>query len=105
MINQKYARCLELDKILSMLAEYTCCDTAKNLALSIEPKTDLEDVQREIDRTNDIFQLTVRFGTPTYMTLKNPVGRLKIAQSGGVLSCGDLLSIAAEMSRSSGLFR
>ncbi len=29
------------------------------------------------------------------MTLKNPVGRLKIAQSGGVLSCGDLLSIAA----------
>ncbi|MCI6022461.1 MAG: endonuclease MutS2 [Oscillospiraceae bacterium] len=95
MINQKYARCLELDKILSMLAEYTCCDTAKNLALSIEPKTDLEDVQREIDRTNDIFQLTVRFGTPTYMTLKNPVGRLKIAQSGGVLSCGDLLSIAA----------
>ena len=41
MINQKYARCLELDKILSMLAEYTCCDTAKNLALSIEPKTDL----------------------------------------------------------------
>ena len=95
MINQKYARRLELDKILSMLAEYTCCDTAKNLALSIEPKTDLEDVQREIDRTNDIFQLTVRFGTPTYMTLKNPVGRLKIAQSGGVLSCGDLLSIAA----------
>ncbi len=65
MINQKYARRLELDKILSMLAEYTCCDTAKNLALSIEPKTDLEDVQREIDRTNDIFQLTVRFGTPT----------------------------------------
>ena len=95
MINQKYARRLELDKILLMLAEYTCCDTAKNLALSIEPKTDLEDVQREIDRTNDIFQLTVRFGTPTYMTLKNPVGRLKIAQSGGVLSCGDLLSIAA----------
>ena len=95
MINQKYARRLELDKILSMLAEYTCCDTAKKLALSIEPKTDLEDVQREIDRTNDIFQLTVRFGTPTYMTLKNPVGRLKIAQSGGVLSCGDLLSIAA----------
>ncbi len=95
MIEQKYARRLELDKILAMLAEYTCCDTARERALSLQPLTDKDDVQREIDRTNDIFQLTVRFGIPTYMTLKNPVGRLKIAQSGGVLSCSDLLSVAA----------
>ncbi len=95
MIEPKYIKTLELDKILSMLSELTCCETAREKALSIQPLTERDEVQREIDRTNDIYQLTVRFGTPTFMGFKNPVGRLKIAQSGGTLSCSDLLGIAA----------
>ena len=95
MIEPKYMKNLELDKVLAMLAELTCCETAREKALSIQPLTEKDEVQREIDRTSDLFQLTVRFGTPTFMTLRNPVGRLKIAQSGGTLSCSDLLAIAA----------
>lgn len=95
MIEPKYTKTLELDKILAQLAELTCCDAAREKALSIQPLTEKNDVQREIDRTNDIYQLTVRFGTPTFMGFKNPIGRLKIAQSGGTLSCSDLLGIAA----------
>ena len=95
MIEPKYMKTLELDKILQMLADQTCCDTAREQALRIQPLTERDEVQREIDRTNDLFQLTARFGTPTFLTLRNPIGRLKIAQSGGSLSCGDLLSVAA----------
>ena len=95
MIEPKYMKTLELDKILQMLADLTCCDTAREQALRIQPLTERDEVQHEIDRTNDLFQLTARFGTPTFLTLRNPIGRLKIAQSGGSLSCGDLLSVAA----------
>lgn len=86
MIEPKYMKNLELDKVLAMLAELTCCDTAREKALAIQPLTEKDEVQREINRTSDLFQLTVRFGTPTFMTLRNPVGRLKIAQSGGTIS-------------------
>ena len=95
MIEPKYMKNLELDKVLAMLADLTCCETAREKALSIQPLIEKDDVQREINRTSDLFHLTVRFGTPTFMTLRNPVGRLKIAQSGGTLSCSDLLAIAA----------
>jgi DNA mismatch repair protein MutS2 len=95
MINPRYIKTLELDKILAMLAELTASDAAREKALALQPLTDRDEVRREIDRTNDLFQLTVRFGTPTFIGLKNPVGRLKIAQSGGTLSCSDLLGIAA----------
>ena len=95
MIEPKYMKTLELDKILQMLADLTCCDAARKKALETVPLTELEEVRRALSRTNDLFQLTARFGTPTFLTLRNPIGRLKIAQSGGSLSCGDLLSIAA----------
>ena len=86
MINPKYAKTLELDKILRMLAELCHYDTAKEKALAIVPLTDVDDVCRELGRTDDLFQLTVRFGTPSFIGFHNPCGRLKIASQGGSLS-------------------
>ena len=95
MLNQKYCNTLELNKILSLLAEETCCDDAREKALSIQPETDLTEIQRELNRVNDAFALTVRFGTPHFTRFRSPVARLKAAQAGGMLSPGDLLNIAA----------
>lgn len=50
-MNEKYSKTLELDKILSMLAELTCCDDARDAAMAIEPMTDIDDVRREVQRT------------------------------------------------------
>lgn len=94
-MNEKYSKTLELDKILSMLAELTCCDDARDAAMAIEPMTDIDDVRREVKRTNDAFQLTVRFGTPSFVRVHNPTARLKIAEAGGVLSPKELLNIEA----------
>ena len=40
MIEPKYMKNLELDKVLAMLAELTCCETAREKALSIQPLTE-----------------------------------------------------------------
>lgn len=36
-MNEKYSKTLELDKILSMLAELTCCDDARDAAMATSP--------------------------------------------------------------------
>ena len=100
MINPKYTKTLELDKILRMAAELCHYEDSKKKAVSITPLTDIDDVLHELHRTNDLFQLTVRYGTPSFIGFHNPCGRLKIAQQGGVLSPGDLLNIAAVLRQS-----
>ncbi len=94
-MNKKYENTLELNKVLLMLSDLCVCEDAKELAKSLTPSCDIADVRREILRTNDAFNLTVRFGTPSFTAVKNPVDRLKIAEAGGVLSTKELLNIEA----------
>ena len=103
MINTKYLKILELDKVLDMLAEETCCETARNLALSIQPEADVDEVLRSLKRTDDAFNLTLRFGTPSFTGLTDPTPRLKVAMAGGILSPRDLLNIGAVLRQSRSL--
>lgn len=103
MMNAKYLKTLELDKVLDMLAEETCCETARNLALSIQPEADVDEVLRSLKRTDDAFNLTLRFGTPSFTGLTDPTPRLKVAMAGGTLSPRDLLNIGAVLRQSRSL--
>lgn len=103
MMKPKYLKALELDKILEMLAQETCCESARNLALSIEPETDVDEVIRSLKRTDDAFNLTLRFGTPSFIGLADPTPRLKVAMAGGTLSPRDLLNIGAVLRQSRSL--
>lgn len=103
MMKPKYLKALELDKILEMLAQETCCESARNLALSIEPETDADEVIRSLKRTDDAFNLTLRFGTPSFIGLVDPTPRLKVAMAGGTLSPRDLLNIGAVLRQSRSL--
>lgn len=103
MMKPKYLKTLELDKILEMLAQETCCESARNLALSIEPETDVDEVIRSLKRTDDAFNLTLRFGTPSFIGLVDPTPRLKVAMAGGTLSPRDLLNIGAVLRQSRSL--
>ena len=105
MIHKKYTKILELDKVLEMLAEETCCDASRQMALSIEPETDLDQVIHSLKRTDDAFNLSVRFGSPSFTGLRDPGGRLKVAMAGGVLSPRDLLNIGAVLRQSRSLLQ
>ncbi len=105
MIHKKYTKILELDKVLEMLAEETCCETSHNLALSLEPETDLDEVIRSLKRTDDAFNLSIRFGSPSFFGLRDPGGRVKVAMAGGVLSPRDLLNIGAVLRQSRSLLQ
>jgi len=95
MISEKYCRILELDKILSMLAEYTCCDAARERALSLRPQENLVLVLDEIAKTDDAFVLSSHYGTPSFGKMDDPGEHLKLAQMGGTLTPHAILNVAA----------
>ena len=49
----KYFETLELHKILQKLSELCSNSTSKKLALEIDPSTDIDDVRREVERTDN----------------------------------------------------
>ncbi|MBQ5885978.1 MAG: endonuclease MutS2 [Clostridia bacterium] len=90
----KHSRVLELDKILEMLAEKTSCEDAATLARSIVPSTDIFEVNRLINMTDEAYILTERYASPSYYSLKNVKGAVTRAAAGASLSAGELLDIA-----------
>ena len=95
MIQEKYIRILELDKILEQLAELTCCEAARIRVMQIKPSDNLRIVQDETAKTNDAFMLAAHFGTPSFGRMDDPTEHLKLAQVGGILTPFALLNIAA----------
>lgn len=93
MENKQY-KTLELDKILQMLAKRASSDEAKENALNIEPATNLERAASLIKQTEDAYILTARFGSPSFLAVKNVANPLRRAQQGGLIGMGELLTIA-----------
>lgn len=92
-MNRHY-KTLELDKILNMLAAQTSIDDAKEMALSLEPKFELEKVKKTLKQTDDAVVLSGKYGTPSFGGAKNCANALRRAEAGGCLSTGELLQIA-----------
>ena len=90
----KHCKTLELDKILQMLSEHCASDDAKAAALEICPETALEKANAQMKQTEDAYILTARFGSPSFIAVKNVSNPLRRAQSGGVCTMGELLNIA-----------
>ena len=95
-MNRHY-KILELDKMLERLAALTTLTGAKELALSLEPQTDIEKVRRLLQQTDDAVALSGRFGAPSFGGASNCAGNLRRAQAGGCLTAGELLKIAATL--------
>ena len=93
MTENRHYHALELDKILSMLADCTGCEDSRKLALDTVPMTNLLDAQRLMDRTADAHMLSCRFGAPSLRGMKNVCGALRRAQMGATLSLPELLDV------------
>ena len=91
---EKHYRALELDKILDRLAGQTSCPDAAEAARAIAPSSDLDEVRRRLTQTEDAFQLSGRFGAPSFGGLVNCTNALRRAEAGGVLTMGELLHVS-----------
>lgn len=89
----KNFKTLELDIILEKLANECTCDDAKDMALSLKPCTELNEVELLLSQTEDAFSLLARFGGPSFSGLKNVNNPLHRAAAGGSLNPKELLDI------------
>ncbi len=101
--NNQYIEALELPKILKMLSEKCVGETAKKEALSLVPSTDLFDVKREVAKTSAALDMSSRYGTPVFYGLDGCAHALKRAESGAVLSLGELIAIRRLLTQINGL--
>lgn len=100
----KYYTTLELNKILEKLSKECSNEKSKQMALEIEPCSDFSTVKEELDKTSQAFELSVRFGTPPFLSFKDICPSLKRASSGGILSLKEMLQILQMLNQISMLF-
>lgn len=90
----RYAKTLELDKILELLSQQAgIADTAEE-AVSLVPSTDFDEVKTLLSKTNDAYIFMSKYSAPSFGAAKNVSSSLKRAQASAVLSIKELLDIA-----------
>ena len=85
---------LELDQVLSLLAECAGSSVGKDACAALRPNSDLEDVQLLLDQTSAAYDLCTRKGNPTFSDVKDVSSSLERADRGGSLQPKELLHIA-----------
>lgn len=99
----KYYKKLELDKILELLVEQTVSEDCREAALKLKPLTDFDTITAELQKTDDAFTLSAKFGTPAFRKIKDVSGSLKRAKTGSMLSFRELLDVAAVLRETAAL--
>ncbi len=92
---QKHYNALELPKVLAMLAEFTCCEDAREASLNITPQSNIFMAQSLLNQTRDAHMMLSRFGGPAFGGLKNISNALSRATAGSVLTMRDLRDVAS----------
>ena len=86
---------LELDQVLTQLAECAGSGEGKAACLRLRPVSDLEDVQALLDETTAASDLCTRKGNPSFAEVYDVSASLERADRGGSLQPKELLRIAA----------
>ena len=93
----KHYEALELNSVLSMLAQEATCEDAKEMALSLCPVSDINEAELLLVQTEDAFSLLARFGAPSFSGLENVNNALQRAAAGGELNTSELLKIGGTL--------
>ena len=86
---------LELDRVLSMLAECAGSTEGKEACMRLRPTSDLEDVRLMLDQTTAAYDLCTRKGNPGFSEVRDVSASLERADRGGSLQPKELLHIAS----------
>ena len=92
---QKSFQTLELDRVLSLLADACATEAGKDLAKALIPATDADDVTKLLQETTDACHMVERKGSPAFRDVKDIKPSLERADRGGALNTRELLRIAA----------
>ena len=84
---------LELHHVLNMLAACAGSDDGKHACLSLQPSSDLEDVNSLLEETTVAVDMCTRKGNPSFSGLCNISSSLERTGKGGSLSPKELLQI------------
>lgn len=90
----KHLVALEFDKVLERLADFTCCEDSRELALKLRPVQRADEAIALMNQTRDAHMLLARFGGPSFGGMKNVNNALHRADAGSTLSMHELLEIA-----------
>ncbi len=102
-MTEKTLNILEFVKIREMLAVHCPTMGSKELALSLMPSSDIVEVRRRQEKTEDAKRLSGQKGTPSFGSIKDIRSACERAEKGAVLSQRDLLDCAEVLRTSRGL--
>ena len=91
---EKSLQKLELDQVLTMLAECAGSSEGKSACMLLRPISDLDDVNSLLAQTTAAYDLCTRKGNPNFQDVKDVTTSLERADRGGSLQPKELLSIA-----------
>ncbi len=92
---QKSLEKLELIHILEELSLCACSAAGKNACLQLQPKSDISEVESDLEQTTGAFVLSMHKGYPSFAGLIDVSDSLERANRGGVLQPKELLCIAS----------
>ncbi|MBR5923334.1 MAG: endonuclease MutS2 [Clostridia bacterium] len=84
---------LELDNVLTQLAEEAVTDDGKLSVLSLRPSNDIEHVKTLLSQTDTAYKLLARYSSPSFGNAKNVGEPLERARRQAALGCAELLEI------------
>ncbi len=93
----KHQICLELDRVLNIVAEEAGILDSTEKIRSITPAYDFSQTKILLKKTEDAYMLAAKFGTPRLSGVKNVDAALNRAKSGGNLSLKELLEVAEDL--------
>lgn len=85
---------LELNQVLSLLAECAGSSEGKSACIGLIPSSDLEEVQRLLDETTAASMLSTNKGYPNFSDVHDVSASVDRAERGGTLQPKELLRIA-----------
>lgn len=94
---------LELDKVIELLKNEAWSDIAKENLSGLLPKTDIDEIKKELKKTDDAFVLSSKYGTPRFYNIKDVSFSVKRAKQGASLSLRELLDIGLVLREIDGL--
>jgi DNA mismatch repair protein MutS2 len=96
---------LELPKILALLENECVSDGAKEKAAALSPLSDIHEIENELELTDTAFQLSVKYGSPTFYRFTNISSAVKLAGTGATIGLRDILSVAKLLTQTEKLSR
>ena len=94
-MNKKALHVLEYDKIIEKLAEHATSDPGRKLCLELEPYSDIREIRKNLQKTNDAIARIFKKGSISFGDNKEFSGTLKALKIGSSLDMASLLRLAS----------